>query len=70
MRQANPQPLDPEEYERGYRERMQGEPLTIFSDWTSVSWRAGWSDAGKDQAAEPDLESEPSPTSPLNLKGK
>jgi hypothetical protein len=64
-----PKLLDPVEYEKGYRERMRGDSLSIFSDWTSASWRTGWSDAGKDIEAGVEVEVERVPTSPLDLKG-
>jgi hypothetical protein len=65
----NPQAIDLKQYEEGYTARMQGEARTLFSDWISASWRAGWADADKEIESNPDFELEPKPTSPLNLKG-
>jgi hypothetical protein len=63
-----PQPIDPKQYEVGYRASMRGEPFHLL-DSLDASWRAGWNDAKKDQAENPDAPFEQSPQSPLNLKG-
>jgi hypothetical protein len=63
-----PQPIDPAQYEAGYRARMRGESLD-FLNCLDASWRAGWHDAKKEQAENPDAPLEQSPQSPLNLKG-
>jgi hypothetical protein len=69
MRPPQPQLIDLEQYEESYKARKRGESLSIFSDWISSSWRTGWSDAGKDIEPDPDFHPEPSPQSPLDLKG-
>jgi hypothetical protein len=63
-----PRPIDPEQYEAGYRARMRDEGFHIL-DSVDASWRAGWHDAKKHQAQNPDDPIERSPQSPLNLKG-
>jgi hypothetical protein len=62
------QPIDIARYEEGYRARMCGQPFHVF-DSLDASWRAGWHDAKKEQAENPDALHEQSPQSPLNLKG-
>jgi len=64
-----PQPIDPTRYEEGYRAKMRGEPFHLL-DSLDASWRAGWHDAKKQQAENPDALHEPVPQSPLNLKGE
>jgi hypothetical protein len=63
-----PQPIDPVQYESGYRSRMRGEPFNVLES-LDASWRAGWNDAKKEQAENPDAPHELSPQSPLDLKG-
>jgi hypothetical protein len=62
------QPIDLARYEEGFRTRMRGESFHIL-DSLDASWRAGWHDAKKAQAENPDAPLEQSPQSPLNLKG-
>jgi hypothetical protein len=63
-----PQSIDLERYQAGYRAHLRGEPFHVL-DSLDASWRAGWHDAKKDQAENPDAPLEQSPQSPLNLKG-
>jgi len=55
MHQATPNVIDMPEYEKGYQARLEGQHLSIFSDWACVSWREGWSAAGKYLAQHPEI---------------
>ena len=47
-------PFDPVGYQKGWDARLDGERWWHFN-WLEASWRAGWKDAGKELAANPEL---------------